>query len=184
MNTPFNIRPATLADAESIALAVCMAVGYDATHALYPVFLELTRMEHSQYSYLNTLVAEVDGAVVGALVGYDGARLKELREPIFPLLKQHLGEVINIEDETEACEFYLDSLGVVPEYRGRGIGRALIVAMRNRAFAEGYERVGLIVDVDNPSAERLYTSLGFRRVGNKRFLGHAMHHLQTWRDLL
>ena len=184
MNTSFNIRPATPADAESIALAVCMAVGYDATHALYPVFLELARMEQSQYSYLNTLVAEVDGAVVGALVGYDGACLKELREPIFPLLKQHLGEVINIEDETEAGEFYLDSLGVVPEYRGHGIGRALIEAMRNRAFAEGYERVGLIVDVDNSSAERLYTSLGFRRVGNKRFLGHAMHHLQAWRDLL
>ena len=67
---------------------------------------------------------------------------------------------------------------------GRGIGRALIEAMRDRAFAEGHARVGLIVDVDNPPAERLYLSLGFQRVGNKRFLGHAMHHLQAWRDLL
>jgi ribosomal protein S18 acetylase RimI-like enzyme len=181
MKTNYTIRPATIADAEFIALAVCMAVGYDRSHPIYPVFEQLARMEHSQYSYLNTLVAEADGAVVAALVGYDGARLEELRAPIFPLLRQHLGEVINIEDETEAGEFYLDSLGVVPEYRGRGIGRALIVAMRDRAFAEGHERVGLIVDVDNSSAERLYQSLGFRRVGNKRFLGHAMHHLQTWR---
>jgi ribosomal protein S18 acetylase RimI-like enzyme len=181
MNNSFSICPATLDDAEHIALAVCMAVGYDSTHALYPVFLQLARREHSQYSYLNALVAEADGAVVAALVGYDGARLKELREPIFPLLRQHLGEVIDIEDETEAGEFYLDSLGVVPDYRGRGIGRALIEAMRDRAFAEGHTRVGLIVDVDNPSAERLYKSLGFKRVGNKRFLGHAMHHLQVWR---
>ena len=180
MNFSFDIRPATLADAEKIALAVCMAVGYDSTHALYPVFLTLARMEHSQYSYVNTLVAESGGRVVGALVGYDGARLKELREPIFPLLEQHLGEAINIEDETEAGEFYLDSLGVLPECRGCGIGRALIVAMRDRAFAEGYERVGLIVDFDNPDAERLYQSLGFRRVGTKRFLGHDMHHLQAW----
>jgi ribosomal protein S18 acetylase RimI-like enzyme len=181
MNNSFSIRPATLADAEHIALAVCMAVGYDSTHALYPVFLQLARMEHSQYSYLNALVAEADGAVVAALVGYDGALLKQLRAPIFPLLEQYLGEVINIEDENEAGEFYLDSLGVVPDYRGRGIGRALIEAMRDRAFTEGHERVGLIVDVDNPSAERLYQSLGFRWVGNKRFLGHAMHHLQAWR---
>jgi ribosomal protein S18 acetylase RimI-like enzyme len=181
MNNSFSIRPATLADAEHIALAVCMAVGYDSTHALYPVFLQLARMEHSQYSYLNALVAEVDGAVVAALVGYDGALLKQLRAPIFPLLEQYLGEVINIEDETEAGEFYLDSLGVVPDYRGRGIGRALIEAMRDRAFTEGHERVGLIVDVDNHSAERLYQSLGFRCVGNKLFLGHAMHHLQAWR---
>jgi RimJ/RimL family protein N-acetyltransferase len=53
--------------------------------------------------------------------------------------------------------------------------------MRDMAFEQGYERVGLIVDVDNPNAERLYSSLGFRRVGDKRFLGHAMHHLQACR---
>lgn len=181
MNRDITIRQATVADAEFIAHAVCMAVGYDMSHPLYPVFLHLARMEHSQYSYVNTLVAVAEGRVVGALVGYDGARLKELREPIFPLLEQHLGEAINIEDETEAGEFYLDSLGVLPECRGCGIGRALIVAMRDRAFAEGYERVGLIVDFDNPDAERLYQSLGFRRVGTKRFLGHDMHHLQAWR---
>lgn len=180
MNRDIIIRQATVADAEFIAHAVCMAVGYDMSHPLYPVFLHLARMEHSQYSYVNTLVAVVEGRVVGALVGYDGARLKELREPIFALLEQHLGEAINIEDETEAGEFYLDSLGVLPECRGCGIGRALIVAMRDRAFAEGYERVGLIVDFDNPDAERLYQSLGFRRVGTKRFLGHDMHHLQSW----
>ena len=181
MNRDITIRQATVADAEFIAHAVCMAVGYDMSHPLYPVFLHLARMEHSQYSYVNTLVAVVEGRVSGALVGYDGARLKELREPIFALLEQHLGEAINIEDETEAGEFYLDSLGVLPECRGCGIGRALIVVMRDRAFAEGYERVGLIVDFDNPDAERLYQSLGFRRVGTKRFLGHDIHHLQSWR---
>lgn len=181
MNRDITIRQATVADAEFIAHAVCMAVGYDMSHPIYQVFLHLARMEHSQYSYVNTLVAEVEGRVSGALVGYDGARLKELREPIFALLEQYLGEAINIEDETEAGEFYLDSLGVLPECRGCGIGRALIVAMRDRAFAEGYERVGLIVDFDNPDAERLYQSLGFRRVGTKRFLGHNMHHLQSWR---
>lgn len=181
MNRDITIRQATVADAEFIAHAVCMAVGYDMSHPIYPVFLHLARMEHSQYSYVNTLVAEVEGRVSGALVGYDGACLKELREPIFALLEQHLGEAINIEDETEAGEFYLDSLGVLPECRGCGIGRALIVAMRDRAFAEGYERVGLIVDFNNPDAERLYQSLGFRRVGTKRFLGHNMHHLQSWR---
>ena len=180
MNRDITIRQATVADAEFIAHAVCMAVGYDMSHPIYPVFLHLARMEHSQYSYVNTLVAVVEGRVSGALVGYDGACLKELREPIFPLLEQHLGEAINIEDETEAGECYLDSLGVLPECRGCGIGRALIEAMRDRAFAEGYERVGLIVDFDNPDAERLYQSLGFRRVGTKRFLGHDMHHLQAW----
>lgn len=175
------VREARRGDAPLIAEVVCMAVGYDTSHPIYPVFLELAGRDVAQYSYRNTLVAEVDGLVVGALVGYDGARLAELRRPIYPLLEQHLGSALEIEDETEAGEFYLDSLGVLPVYRGRGVGRVLIDAFASRAFAEGHSRVGLIVDVDNPDAERLYTLLGFRRVGTKRFLGHKMWHLQMER---
>lgn len=178
------VRPARREDAPIIAEAVAMAVGYDTSHPLYAVFLELAGREVAQYSYRNSLVAEVDGAVAGAIVGYDGARLEELRAPIYPLLKEHLGEVPHIEDETEAGEYYLDSLGVLPAYRGLSVGTALLNAATERAFAEGHTRVGLIVDFDNPNAERLYSSLGFQRVGEKRFLGHRMWHLQRQRPSL
>lgn len=178
-STPkITIRSAQREDAALIAEVVCMAVGYDTTHPIYPVFHTLAACDNAQYSYLNTLVAEVDGMVAGALVGYDGAHLEALREPIFPLLLKHLGEVPHIEDETAAGEFYLDSLGVLPRFRGLGVGSALLNTMSNRAFAAGHERVGLIVDTDNPKAEKLYTELGFVRVGKKRFLGHDMWHLQ------
>ncbi|MBR7183936.1 MAG: GNAT family N-acetyltransferase, partial [Alistipes sp.] len=59
-----------------------------------------------------------------------------------------------------------------------GVGAALIRALCNRAATEGHSRVGLIVDNINPQAERLYTSLGFKRVGSRQFLGHQMWHLQ------
>lgn len=176
-----TIRAAVIDDAELIAAAICMAIGYDRTHPLYPVFLELAAREKAQYSYHNTLIAEVDGVAAGAIVGYDGAQLKELREPIFELLERHLDSPPKIEDETEAGEFYLDSLGVLPRFRGLGVGRRLLTTMRDKAFAAGHERVGLLVDFDNPRAEQLYTSLGFQRVGEKRFLGHRMWHLQCER---
>lgn len=70
----------------------------------------------------------------------------------------------HIEDETDKGEYYLDSIGVLAEFRGEGVGRALLIAAAQRAFAEGYKRVGLIVDYDNAEAERLHASLGFRRV--------------------
>ena len=178
MISKITVRRATREDAPLIAEAVAMAVGYDTTHPLYPVFLALAEREATQYSYRNTLVGEVNGEVAGALVGYDGALLQKLREPIYPLLEQHLGSIPHIEDETEAGEFYLDSLGILPQYRGLGVGSALITAYVDRAFAEGHARVGLIVDYDNPKAEKLYTSLGFSRVGTKMFLGHQMWHLQ------
>ncbi len=176
-----TVREARRDDAALIAAAVCMAVGYDTSHPIYPVFLTLAASERAQYSYRNSLIGEVDGVAVGAIMGYDGAMLYELRQPIYPLLEQHLGSVPHIEDETEAGEYYLDSLGVLPEYRCYGVGRALIEAATERAFSEGHERVGLIVDYDNPHAERLYTSLGFRRVGTRPFLGHQMWHLQKMR---
>ena len=87
-------------------------------------------------------------------------------------------EIPVVADETEAGEYYLDSVGVLPEFRGCGVGQALVTAFCDRAFAEGHERVGLIVDCENPNAERLYTSLGFERIGRKRFFGHDMWHLQ------
>lgn len=176
-----TVREARRDDAALIAAAVCMAVGYDTSHPIYPVFLTLAASERAQYSYRNALIAEVDGTAAGAIVGYDGAMLHELRQPIYPLLEQHLGSVPHIEDETEAGEYYLDSLGVLPQFRGMGVGAMLLNAMSNKAFAEGHARVGLIVDFDNPRAERLYTSLGFRRVGTRPFLGHQMWHLQKMR---
>ncbi|MER7549979.1 GNAT family N-acetyltransferase [Streptomyces anulatus] len=58
------------------------------------------------------------------------------------------------------------SLGLLPEYRGRGYGRALMEALIQVA-AEGpspIARLSLSVEDGNP-ALRLYTALGFTRVG-------------------
>ena len=177
MNNNITIREATPSDSELIATVVCMAVGYDTTHPIYPVFEELARRDVSQYSWRNTLIAEVDGVTAGALVGYDGALLTTLREPIYPLLERHLGSTLNIEDETEVGEFYLDSVGVLPEYRGRGVASRLFEAQCERASALGHKVAGLIVDVDKPKAEALYARLGFVYLDDKDFFSHRMKHM-------
>ena len=58
-----------------------------------------------------------------------------------------------------------------------GIATRLIKALYDKIFAEGHTRLGLIVDFDNPTAERLYTQIGFKRVGQRTFLDHKMWHL-------
>lgn len=172
------IREAVAEDAPLVALAVLMALHYDETHPLYPVFRELAARTDAQYSYCNALVAEVDSVPAGAIVGYDGALLHRLREPLLALVKEKQGRELEIEDETSAGEFYLDSLAVLPEYRGLGVGRMLLSAASEKAFSAGFERVGLIVDFENPRAEELYSSLGFERVNATTFLGHDMWHMQ------
>ena len=179
------IIPVTPSDASIIASALAMALGEE-TMKRYcgedyqSVLEELARREDTQYSYRNALVADVGSVPAGAIVGYDGARLHELREPTLRLIEERTGQVFsNVEDETNPDEFYLDSLGVMPAYRDRGIGGRLLTALRDKAFAEGFERTGLLVDTENPKAEHLYLSLGFERVEARVLFGHTMWHLQS-----
>ncbi len=182
--TKIIVRKATQEDAEIIAQAIVLAIGD--TKALknycgedyHAVLTAIASHEATQYSWQNALVAEIDEKCVGAIVGYDGAQLRKLRNGTFEVLKECIDRVPNILDETQAGEYYLDSIGVLPEFHGHGVGRALITAFCNKAFAEGHECVGLIVDHDNHEAERLYTSLGFERVGTRDFFSHKMWHLQ------
>ena len=55
----------------------------------------------------------------------------------------------------------IHDLAVLPEHRGRGIGRALIAALEQRARAGGCCKLTLEVLDDNHGARRLYESLGF-----------------------
>ena len=59
-------------------------------------------------------------------------------------------------------------MGILKEFRGRGLGRRLILAALERAREVGIERVELTVYVSNKRAIRLYTSVGFVREGVKR----------------
>jgi len=60
------------------------------------------------------------------------------------------------------------TIGVVPPWRGRGVGRRLLSALLDAARAEGHDALSLSVEEDN-FALHLYESVGFRtveKVGN------------------
>ncbi len=178
------VRKAVREDAEVIAKVVSMAIGDEEALRNYcgndfrTVLTVVAQRESTQYSWQNALVAEVDGIVAGAIIGYAGARLGELRNGTYAVLREIIGRVPTIADETEPGEYYIDSVGVLPEFRGLGVGKELIIAFCRKTFIFGGERVGLIVDYNNPQANKLYNSLGFERVGSRCFLGHNMWHLQ------
>lgn len=178
------IRPATINDAITIAEVVAMAIGDDEILKNYcgedylEVLEQIASSEKTQYSFQNSLIAEVDDEIVGAIVGYAGARLLELRSGTFDVIKSYTSIIPNMEPETSEGEFYLDSIAVFREFRGCGIGRNLIFALCKKALAEGHEKLGLLVDFDNPAAENLYTSIGFVRKNQTNFLGHKMWHMQ------
>jgi RimJ/RimL family protein N-acetyltransferase len=59
-------------------------------------------------------------------------------------------------------------MGLLAEYRGRGIGRRLCRAAIDAAFAAGIERVELEVFASNEAGIALYRGLGFTVEGVKR----------------
>lgn len=142
---------------------------------LHKFITQIAKSEQTIYSYENTYIAVADGKIVGAMCAYNGADYQRLKQPIVDILGKD--SMFAHLKETEAGEFYIDSVGVLEGYRGRGIASKLFAAQIERARSLGLKTVGLIVDEDKPQAEALYTRLGFSVLDNKEFFGHPMKHM-------
>ena len=184
-----KITNANPAQSHEIAKLIMMAMSDDCClnlagpqHSLSEfeeMMIELVQMENSQYSYQNTFIATEDDVIMGMCVGYDGARLHELRKAYLDMAKKTFGRVDpNMDDEAQADEFYIDSLAVLPGFRNQGIASQLLRKIIEKAKTLGITKVGLLVDKNNPRAEHLYTAQGFQYVDDAMWGGHPMKHLQ------
>jgi ribosomal protein S18 acetylase RimI-like enzyme len=52
-------------------------------------------------------------------------------------------------------------MGLLPEYRGQGLGRQLLQACIDKARTKGITRITLEARADNSTAIALYTRMGF-----------------------
>jgi len=69
-------------------------------------------------------------------------------------------------------EAHISTIAVQPNWRRRGIGELLLVAMLDRATELGAERATLEVRVSNVTAQNLYYKYGFQQVGLRRHYYH------------
>jgi|GEM_PF-1967071 len=69
---------------------------------------------------------------------------------------------------------YIALLGVHPEYRGRGIGRALVYAAFERMRERELTGIQVTVDTSNENALGFYESLGFRKGYQLYFLRYNL----------
>ncbi|WP_434993290.1 ribosomal protein S18-alanine N-acetyltransferase [Arthrobacter sp. Ld5] len=101
--------------------------------------LEMFYTEFFQPDTRRYLVAEVDGDAVG----YAG---------------------LMVIDTTADIQ----TIGVLPRFEGRGIGRALLTELLHEARRRGADNVMLEVRADNPRAQALYERFGFRRIHTRK----------------
>ena len=133
------IRTATPADAPFVAPLMFQAMSeivfkliqredpLESVRFLERLFLK----QNNQYSYENTLVYEKDKQILGSLVYYNGAHIDPLSQSVFDFVKASYGHNIRLEKETQAGEFYIDTLSVSPKAQGKGLGSSLLLHLKD-----------------------------------------------------
>ena len=132
------VRPGRVEDARAIAeLFAAVAEERDGIASEPPVDVD-ARTKLFAASMAGTVVAEVDGAIVGSV-------------------------------HVERSRFGVGDLGmhVAREWRGRGVGTALLEAAIERARAEGLHKLSLEVFSHNAAGIALYRKVGFVEEGRR-----------------
>jgi len=130
----------------------------DAVGALRVAAYHAQRLLEANPSYAATLAALGADGHGTVLVADDGGQL--------------LGTVMldPWHDDSEVArgpqEAEVRALAVAPQAQGRGVGRALMRAVIDRAGAAGAGRLLLSTQPAMTAAQALYTSLGFERLPN------------------
>jgi GNAT superfamily N-acetyltransferase len=130
------VRPtaAELADAAAVLDQYRRHYGEDVTAGQALPWLT----EHASSGILTVFVAHIGGALAGIATTVAVPASLRLR-----------------------CAWQLRDLYVVPEFRRRGTGRALVSAVSAAAAAAGAIRVSVQTEPDNSPALRLYAASGF-----------------------
>jgi ribosomal protein S18 acetylase RimI-like enzyme len=112
----------------------------------------------SPLHYGTFTIADIDGAIAGALTGrliplpYERGDSADLPDVFVPLLEL---------EAVAAGSWYLNVVAVYPEFRGQGLGSALLGKAEEIARLADAPQISLIVEEANTGALRLYLQYGF-----------------------
>lgn len=158
------IRPATIEDVSFVAQCVLASVGlcdFREDSVEKGIAEHACRRDDTLYSWRNARIAAIEGTPVGCMVSYPGEFYMDARERTFKLFRDAGCPMDETEMETSPGEWYLDSMAIVPVFRGYGIGRLLINDAIDSAIKNGYNQAALIVDCNKPHLRDYYSDLGF-----------------------
>lgn len=128
---------------------------------------ERASRETGSFSYRNGVVADVDGRIVGALVGYPiAAEPDAIDTDSTPAMWIPLLELESIAAGT----WYINTVAVFSEGRGLGVGSELMQWAERTASDLGLRGTSLIVSDANHGAQRLYDRLGYEEAARRPML--------------
>lgn len=159
------LRPATREDAAHLARLVDLAgegmpaylwsAMAEPGEDVWAVGTRRAARDEGAFSWRNAVVAEVEGAVAGALVSYRIGADPEPLDDLPPMFRP-----LQALENQALGTHYVNVLATYPRFRRRGVGRALMAEAERSA--RGAAGVSLIAADRNQDARRLYESLGYR----------------------
>jgi ribosomal protein S18 acetylase RimI-like enzyme len=178
-----RLRPACRADARAVAELMAIAGDGIPEHlwglAAGPgetrldVGTRRAARDEGGFSWINAVLAERRGGVVGLMLGYvldseptDAAALADLPPVVRPF--------VELEGAAPGA-FYVNALAVRPGHRGLGLGSRLLDAARDRARARGAATLAITAFEGNAGAVRLYRRHGYAIVARRPVVRHACH---------
>jgi ribosomal protein S18 acetylase RimI-like enzyme len=132
-----------------------------------------------------------DYAAASVWIPPEGTELTEEEEHrVEPLIRDRIGprcdhvmellERFDASHPRERPHYYLSLLGIHPDFRGQGLGMALLVDNLKRMDAE---RVPAYLESSNPANNPRYERLGFTQVGEFTTPDEARTVATMWRDV-
>lgn len=80
-----------------------------------------------------------------------------------------ISRILSIYNPSDGC---LAPIGILPEFRGEGLAKKLLLSSMVNLQKIGYKTISLFVDSENLSAINLYETLGFNKIHSiKSYLG-------------
>jgi translation initiation factor 4G len=182
-----SVRPAQAADAAFIARIALIASRAHIGWGFYDVWFGGTDADHLRrleraaltkepwlHHWSMRLVAEIDNAPAGSISGFPATAAYF---STFPAAMQQMltpEEMAAFEKNrvaTDTCTIAhpegawgIELVGVLPDFRGRGVADRLLAAVLDRGRAQRHTLSSIIFEIDNDPAQRAYERAGFRVV--------------------
>ena len=134
---------------------------------------EMYAAGEGDYSYRNCMLAEVSGRPAGMLLSFP----VHPREPAEVVQSPPFdgSDVFAPYKDLEAPDtWYVCGVAVLPDYRGHGIGKALMAIAGQQARDHGYDRLSLVVFEENATALRLYQHLRYQVIDRAPIVPHPL----------
>jgi len=185
-----NIRPAQEQDCLAIAELALIAgdgipghfwaASQQPGQSLVQAGAQLASSTSSNFSYRNAHLARIDGQVTGMLLAYrlPAAADNDENPADFPEFVRPLIELEQCVPES----FYINMIASYPQYRGQGVGSALMSQVDRLALEAACDLISIEVFESNQGALKLYLRLGYEIIESRPMI--ASEYLEAGNVLL